>query len=235
MQYPVLDKRLSAVAEWVRPGSVLADVGTDHGYLAANLVGRGICPCAYGCDIASGPLERARATVARCGLGDKITLMLSDGLTALPEHCAQDIVIAGMGGELIAAIIDAVPWVRDGAVRLILQPMTRARTLRRYLYQNGYGIVGEHGVCESRHCYTVLCAAYTGEAVAQPDELAVALGGLPHSTRADSAEYVRRELARQRRKLEGLAASAAPQRRLFKLREEIDGIKRTLRFMQDKI
>ncbi len=212
MEYPVLDQRLSAVAEWVRPGSVLADIGTDHGYLAANLVGRGICPRAFACDIGSLPLARARDTVVHYGLSDKVTLMLSDGLSAIPPLGAQDIVIAGMGGELIARILDACGWIAREAIRLILQPMTKPEELRRYLYQNGYEIVGERGVCVGRHCYTVLCAHYTGRRIQSPDALAVALGGLCGSTDEQSREYIRRLLKKERHKAEGLLASTLPDR-----------------------
>ncbi len=212
MDYPVLDKRLTTVAQWVRPGSVLADIGTDHGYLAANLVGRGVCPRAFACDIGSLPLTRARDTVVQYGLLDKISLMLSDGLSAIPPMGAQDIVIAGMGGELIVKILDACSWITSESIRLILQPMTKPEELRRYLYQNGYEIIGERGVCVGRHCYTVLCAHYTGKRIQSPDALKVSLGGLCGSTDEQSREYIRRLLKKERYKAEGLLASALPDR-----------------------
>lgn len=208
MQYPVLDKRLSTAASWVRAGSVLADIGTDHGYLVTNLVGRGICPFAYACDIGALPLGRAKETVMRCGLRDKISLVLSDGLQGLKPHSAQDIVIAGMGGELIARILHAAPWVQDETVRLILQPMTHARELRRYLYQNGFDITAERGACEGRHCYTVLCVHYTGRRISRPDALMISIGGLTDSTDEDSQEYIRRLLQKERHRVEGLASSS---------------------------
>ncbi|MFA9380734.1 MAG: class I SAM-dependent methyltransferase [Acetanaerobacterium sp.] len=212
MEYPVLDKRLGTAAGWVRAGSVLADVGTDHGYLAANLVGRGVCPAAYACDVGTLPLLRARDTVVRCGLSDKIRLVLSDGLTGLEPHCAQDIVIAGMGGELIARILTGVQWICDKGVRLILQPMTRAEHLRRHLFTNGFDIEGERGVCEGTHCYTVICAYYTGTRNANPDELAVSLGGLCEGADEDSQEYIRRLIMVNYRRAQGLARSASPQK-----------------------
>lgn len=212
MRYPVLNKRLSTVASWVRAGSVLADIGTDHGYLAANLVGRGVCPRAYACDVGSLPLARARETVTHYGLSDKISLVLSDGLTGLAPHSAQDIVIAGMGGELIARILNAAPWVQDESVRLILQPMTRQEDLRRYLYQNGFEIVAERGVCEGRHSYTVMCVHYTGRRILQPDALMISLGGLGSNPDEETKEYIRRLLRKEHRKAEGILASSLEHR-----------------------
>ena len=223
MEYPLLDKRLSTVATFVRAGSVVADIGTDHGYLVANLVARGVCPRAFACDIGSLPLARARDTVTRYGLMDKINLMLSDGLSALAPLDAQDIVIAGMGGELIVKILDACNWITNQSVRLILQPMTKPEELRRYLYRSGYEITQERGVCVGKHCYTVVCAHFTGKRIIEPDELAVTLGKLYGSRDEESREYIKRLLKRERRKEEGLRASALPNRKTLaaQVRERI--------------
>ncbi|MFR4144599.1 MAG: tRNA (adenine(22)-N(1))-methyltransferase TrmK [[Clostridium] leptum] len=68
---------------------------------------------------------------------DIVELRLSDGLQAfLPEE-ADFIVIAGMGGEVIASILGAVPWLKETGARLVLQPMTRAEELRRFLAEHG--------------------------------------------------------------------------------------------------
>ncbi len=209
MKYPVLDERLAAVASFVRNGSVLADIGTDHGYLAANLVGSGVCPSAFACDIGSQPLARAKETIKRYALTGRIITLLSDGLSALTPNCAQDIVIAGMGGELIAQIISGTPWLENPAVRLILQPMTRAEHLRAFLFRSGYEIMEERGVCAGIHCYTVLCVHFTGRRQMNPDELAICFGGLLASKEQGSREYVRRYLATLERKADGLKRSGS--------------------------
>ena len=60
-----LSARLAAVAALVEPGSRVADVGTDHGYIPIYLVQTGIADRAIAMDVRSGPLERARAHVDR--------------------------------------------------------------------------------------------------------------------------------------------------------------------------
>ena len=50
-----LDTRLQAVADMVRPGSRVADIGTDHGYVVAHLLSVGKCPSAIAADLASSP------------------------------------------------------------------------------------------------------------------------------------------------------------------------------------
>lgn len=156
-----LDKRLSAVAALVRQDSRLADIGTDHAYLPVYLVQAGVCPSAIASDIGAGPLEAARHTVTANGLTSKIALRLGDGLATVKAGEVEDVAIAGMGGETIAAILEAAPWVKDGRIRLILQPMTRAEDLRRWLLHNGFSVSEEHLIVDGRHLYPVLAAEYT--------------------------------------------------------------------------
>ena len=116
----MLDERLKTVAALVRPGSRVADIGTDHGYLPVYLVKEGICPRAIAADLRSGPLESARRHVTAAGLSDRIDLRLGDGLTPIEPQEVDDMIIAGMGGETIAGILAAADWVRQPRLRLIL-------------------------------------------------------------------------------------------------------------------
>ena len=158
-----LDKRLSAVAALVRQGSRLADIGTDHAYLPVHLVQSGVCPSAIASDIGAGPLDAARRTVTENGLTSEIALRLGDGLSTVKTEEVEDVAIAGMGGETIAAILEAAPWVQNEDIRLILQPMTRAEDLRRWLLTNGFTVLEEHLIIDGRHLYPVLAAQYTGD------------------------------------------------------------------------
>lgn len=167
-----LDKRLSAVAALVRQGSRLADIGTDHAYLPVYLVQSGVCPSAIASDIGEGPLEAARRTVTENGLTREIALRLGDGLSTVSAEEIDDIAIAGMGGETIAAILEAAPWVQNEGVRLILQPMTRAEDLRRWLLSHGFTVSEEHLIRDKHHLYPVLAAEYTAAPVCE-DEVAI--------------------------------------------------------------
>lgn len=157
-----LDKRLTAVAQMVRQGSRLADIGTDHAYLPVYLVQSGVSPSAIASDIGVGPLDAARHTVTANGLTSEIALRLGDGLSTVTADEIDDIAIAGMGGETIVAILESAPFVKDSRLRLILQPMTRAEDLRRWLLTNGFAILEEHLIVDGRHLYPVMAAEYTG-------------------------------------------------------------------------
>ena len=158
-----LNDRLSAVAGLVRCGKKVADIGTDHGYLVAYLVENGICPAGIAADLRKGPLENARQTVIQQGLSDKIELILSDGLTDIPQAACDDIVIAGMGGNLIAEILDRAPWVKNTDIHIVAQPMTHAEVLRQYYLDNGFKITAEKTATDGKRYYCVISARYTGE------------------------------------------------------------------------
>ena len=69
-------------AEFVK-GDTVCDVGTDHGYLAAELLLTGKCTRAIAADINEKPLASARATIEKHGLADKAQIVLSDGLKSI--------------------------------------------------------------------------------------------------------------------------------------------------------
>jgi tRNA (adenine22-N1)-methyltransferase len=156
-----LDTRLQAVADMVRPGSRVADIGTDHGYVVAHLLSVGKCPSAIAADLATGPLEAARKNLAP--YGNRVRLMLSDGLKAIQPDTVDDIVIAGMGGELIARILSEAEGFRRAGLRFILQPMSRISLLRQRLCAMGFEILQERPVIAAGRPYTVMGCAYTGQ------------------------------------------------------------------------
>ena len=157
-----LSPRLEAVASFVRENARLCDVGTDHAYLPVWLILNGRAGSAVASDVLEGPLRRAAETVAAYGLEDSIRLNLGNGLDGLETEGVTDIVIAGMGGELISDILSAAEWVRFPDIRLILQPMTKQDELRRFLCENGFAITEEALAGEGRRIYQVICASYDG-------------------------------------------------------------------------
>ena len=140
---------------------MLSDVGTDHAHLPIYACGHGICPRAVASDINRGPVENARRNIAAAGLSDRIATVCTPGLDGIEKYVPEDITIFGMGGELIASIIDAAPWTRDPAIRLVLQPMSHAEILRAYLLENGYLILDQTLVKEDK-VYQIICAEYDG-------------------------------------------------------------------------
>lgn len=155
-----LDERLLACAQFVRENAKLADIGTDHAYLPVFLLKQGKICSALGCDINEKPLLRAKATVEAYGAYDKVELRLCDGLSGIEKAEFSDLVIAGMGGELIIKILSDCTYIKNEKYNLILQPMTKAYELRRWLTQNGFLIKDEKSAESNGKIYTVINAEF---------------------------------------------------------------------------
>lgn len=151
-----LSDRMSAVAAMVTAGSMLADVGTDHGHVPIALVERGIVPGAIAMDLREGPLAQAKKNIAMCGLSDRIETRLSDGVQALAPGEADSIVIAGMGGELVVHILSKGRDVCRSVKELILQPQSELDKVRKYLRENEYDIQREDMICEDGKYYPMM-------------------------------------------------------------------------------
>ena len=182
-----ISKRLRAAADFVRSGAYISDVGTDHAYLPIYLAKTGKIRGAVASDINEGPYLRAKMNIAEEGLSNIIKAVHTAGLDGIEGFDPTDIVICGMGGELIAKIIEAAPWVKDEKIRLILQPMTHPEILRKYLLDSGFNIKDERIVREDK-LYVVLCAEFCGKAEAYTD--AELLLGRHNIERADEELYM---------------------------------------------
>ena len=193
--------RLSLCAEMVSEGSRLADIGTDHGYLPIELCLSGKIPSALACDINPLPLRSAQENIARFGLSKKIQTRLSDGLKEVAADEVDDIVIAGMGGELIRDILTAAPWVKDEEKRLVLQPMTHHEDLVKWLYENGFEITAQKAVLDEGKYYTVLSACYSDEP--QACDLYTAVVGKLDLSGENSRGFLNRSLHNLRNKSKG--------------------------------
>ena len=151
-----LRPRLKAAAEMVPRGSTAADIGTDHAYLPAYLLLCGVCPRVIACDVGEKPLQNAAETVKLYHLEGKIDLRVSDGLEKVRRSEYDAATICGMGGTLIARILEKADLPAD--VRLILQPMTHAEDVRAWLCRNGFAIGREVCVADAGRVYCCMAA-----------------------------------------------------------------------------
>ncbi len=160
-----LDNRLTAAYELCREGKIAADVGCDHAQLACCLA-MNKSASVIASDIRQGPLDAAQRTVSECGVTN-VKIVKSDGLAGI-DH-ADDVVICGMGGELIARIISGCRFL-SADTRFILQPMTKANYLRCWLCENGFEIIEERTASDGGFFYTIMHVRYTGVR-REPDEI----------------------------------------------------------------
>lgn len=203
-----LSKRLQAIADRVPQGARLADIGTDHAYLPVWLLQNGRISQAIASDLREGPLSRGKAVAKQWGIPQtQISFRCSDGLRGLAREEVDTIVLAGMGGETIAACLDGVAWSRERGLRYLLQPMSTIAELRRWLGA-GFRIEAETLLREGDKRYVIL---------------EVTPGSMPPLTAAECrvgrqvrgqdaperAAYLSDEIARAARVLAGMQQSRA--------------------------
>ena len=153
----MISKRLELVASFVPQGSILLDVGSDHAYLPIELVERGQIEAAIAGEVVVGPYQSAVKNVDAHGLEEKIQVRLANGLAAFEEVDQVSVItIAGMGGRLIATILEEGLEKLANVERLILQPNNREDDLRSWLQDNGFQIVGESILEEAGKFYEIL-------------------------------------------------------------------------------
>ncbi len=184
MKLPI-SKRLLCCAELVPQCDTVADVGTDHGYLGVHLLQSGKCARVIAADLREKPLESAKANAAAYGikafpLGGRwhraspaspmtdegasddgtpsfgMSFVQSDGLQKIEPGSFDALVLAGMGGDLIARILAEAPWLDGGPYTLILQPQSAANDLRRWIGERRWSIDRERLVRDGRFLYSVM-------------------------------------------------------------------------------
>ena len=155
-----LSKRLQTIADFVKKGAVVADIGTDHAHIPIYLIKNNIISRAYACDINTGPLEKAEENINYYGVKN-IELRLSNGLEKLKTDEADTVIIAGMGGELITDILERGRRFFDTERKFILSPHTKIDEVRKYLLSNGFEITKEDMCIDEGKFYTVMEVKYT--------------------------------------------------------------------------
>lgn len=246
-----LTPRLKAIASLVPHGANVADIGTDHGYVPIWLVKNGVSPAVTATDIESKPLAKAVENAKAHGVEERLRFILADGLSGIAEGSADTVIIAGMGGETIAGILERAPWT-CGAL-LILQPMTKLPLLRGWLLEHGYVITREVRVKDAGKIYPILTVegrgvpskcepspreeellrrtdgcAHWGQALPAYSPAELMIGRVPAFERDELFyEYLTLLTAKTRRAVDGLERSnqdAAAVAKLRFMREAFEGL-----------
>ena len=160
-----LSKRLQTIADFVKKGAVVADIGTDHAHIPIYLIKNNIISRAYACDINKGPLEKAKENIENFGVSENIVLRLSNGLDKMSSKEVDTIIIAGMGGELIIDILNRGKAFFDKKNTFILSPHTKTDEVRDYLIRKGFKILKEDMCIDEGKFYTVMEVRYTENTV----------------------------------------------------------------------
>ncbi|MET0646179.1 MAG: tRNA (adenine(22)-N(1))-methyltransferase TrmK [Pyrinomonadaceae bacterium] len=120
------------------------DFGAGAGFIGFSLLANGLCETLCLSDVNPDAVEAAAKTVKENGLGDRVTVYLSDGLEGIPEHERWDLVVGNPphfggaeGAERRADIIQFDPgWhiheALYGKVSRFLRPHGSVMLLENY-------------------------------------------------------------------------------------------------------
>ena len=164
---PFLSKRLQAIHDML-PKGVTADVGSDHGKLMIALFKSGKVTKGYAIENKKGPYQRLVKALEAEGLIDKIVPLFSDGIEDLPPE-VKNIVLAGMGGDLIIKILKKHPEKLKLVSTIIVDAHGAVAKVREEISQMGYIIADEKMVKEDDKFYEIIkfiradIAIYTNE------------------------------------------------------------------------
>jgi tRNA (adenine22-N1)-methyltransferase len=151
----MLSLRLKTIEKMVDPEKIVADIGTDHALLPVQLVLSGKISKAYAVDNKIGPYQRAVSHIRTSNCESSVISILGDGLMVVPKD-ADCWIIAGMGYDTAAMILDQRPFVNAGQL-LIIQVNHGVDNLRSYLMAKGWQIIDEEIIYEA-HYYQIIKA-----------------------------------------------------------------------------
>lgn len=153
-----LSMRLTAIRDMVPKNSIVADIGTDHGYIPVSLIKNKISKKVIGTDVSKGSLDKIIDLVNSLDMGKEIETRLGYGLDVIKPYEVNTLIIAGMGGMLIKDILVKGKNTTKSINNFILQPMVGAKELREFLIKNNFKIVDEDLVYEEEKYYEIIFA-----------------------------------------------------------------------------
>ena len=126
-----------------------------------------------------------------------------------------------MGSELIIRIIEAAPWLRDSKKHLILQPMTRAEELRKYLCRSGFEIISERACISCKKTYSVMLCAFDGKE-RECDDRFMYVGELYDDNSPQAGRYIYVVNEKLKKKIKGFESTSEEYIRLAALIDEFE-------------
>lgn len=168
-----LSHRLGTIAGLVQDGARVADIGSDHALLPVYLVSKGQCPSAIAGELNQGPFEAAQRQVREAGLSQQVDVRKGNGLAVITPGETDTVTIAGMGGHLIATILEEgrIAGKLEHVKELVLQPNVGEDAVRHWLTQHGWALMDERILEEDGKIYEVLRAVRTENAEVHNEEL----------------------------------------------------------------
>lgn len=150
-----LDLRLTTIASLVDYGKV-ADVGCDHGKLGYYLIGTDRASGVIATDISAPSLSKASELAKENGVGELMQTRLGDGLEPVCDGEVDTVIIAGLGGDVIAGILSRAREEHKSFEHFILSPNTHPERVREELVRSGHTIAYDEPLECAGKVYTII-------------------------------------------------------------------------------
>lgn len=161
-----LSTRLQKLLDLTSENSILADIGSDHGYLCIAYVNQKDGQKAYACDINQNALNQAKKALEKYP-SEKVELQLMDGIENLKSD-VKEIVIAGMGFDTIKLILASHYDKLKGLDKIIIQCNKNIDKLKAFLNEEKIYINEEHLVLDNQIFYEILVCSVNNSQLLRP-------------------------------------------------------------------
>lgn len=164
----MIDDRIKSIINFVEKNSRVADIGTDHGYLAIELAKKNISNFIVASDKNFGPVQAAKKNISAAGFEKIIDVRRGDGLKILRENEVDTICIAGMGGNLICEILNDSPKISLTTENFIFQPMNATEKIFEWIEKNNFCVADVDLAEAGGIIYEIIFAAKNFEKISSP-------------------------------------------------------------------
>lgn len=191
--------RIDILTSFLDPCDVFADVGCDHAFCTKYMLDSGKCRQAIATDLREKCLQKAIDLLGDYAGEGRCLFFCTDGLDGVPY--ADEVLIAGMGGEEMARILS-----RRIPPRFVLQPMRNVSKVRKTLITHGARILQDTVFKADGYYYVLLkgVSAEDGEGPAEPYTALEMEYGKEYKSAAVQ-EYLAYRLERKERYAAGIA------------------------------
>lgn len=215
-----LGDRLETIIELIGRCDAIYDIGCDHGYMALELVKRGLAKRILFSDISAPALEKAFLNAGESGLLGVSSFKVANGLDGAFPGENDAVCISGMGGIAVAGILERAPLLR---CNIVVQANTEIVFLRRALQKMGYAIIDERIVRDKGRLYQIMRLAAGEMRLSEAEEM---LGPILLRQKPDVlGQYVQRQIILLERALKGAkddAKDSAPLLRELEIMKEVE-------------
>ena len=175
--------------------AVIADVGSDHAFLAIKLLQQHRVKHVYNIEINELPLNNTITNLQKHSLLSQTTNVINDGLNnwKLTDHFNY-VTISGMGAKTIADIIKNKP-ISLKVDHFIVVPNNNAHILRKLFTDNKYSIIHESIIYENGYYYELIeCSTNPNEGLVISNEKDIYFG--PVNLKENTELFKKKNIAR---------------------------------------